>query len=224
MPSRSSVTTTERDARAARVTAIVGVLHRIGQHGHAGRAGQLDQPRDHRPLADALVVVADEHQIDLVDRAGDARKDLVRRGRCDCVIGLAVHAHHLVGIALLGATQEPFLERGGPVGDRQHEAVVDVQVIEELADEAALVVFAHGGGQDRLGSQGGEHRGHAPGAPQPVLAATGAEDGDGGFRADAFHIAPHVAVQHHVAHQQHAGAEVPFQQSDRSSGHPCQAP
>ena len=70
-----------RDAGAAGIAAIVGVPDRIGDHRHAGRAGQLDQPRDQVALAHALVVVADQDQVDLVHAAGHGRRATARAWR-----------------------------------------------------------------------------------------------------------------------------------------------
>ena len=151
--------------------------------------------------------------------AGDAGEDPLGRVGGDGVFRLAVHAHHLVRIALLGAAQEPLLDRRGAVGDREDQAAVDVEVVQQAADGAAVVVAADGRGQDRLRPQGGEHRGHAARPAQPVLLALDPQDGDGGLRADPLDVAPHVAIQHDVAHQQNAGVEhpVPTAQAKQST-------
>ena len=118
-------------------------------------------------------------------------------------------------IAVLGPAEEPLLDGRGAVVDGEHEAAIDFQVVEQFADGAAFFIIAHDGGEDRLRAQRGQHRCHAAGPAQAVLLALDPQDGNGGFRADPLHVAPDVAVQHHVAHQQHAGAKVPFQQSRR---------
>ena len=70
-----------RDAGAAGIAMIVGVADRIGNHRHAGRAGQLHQPRDHLPLAHALVVVAHQHAGRSRPCSGPWRRASRRRSR-----------------------------------------------------------------------------------------------------------------------------------------------
>ena len=118
-------------------------------------------------------------------------------------------------IALLRPAQQPLLDRGAAVGQRQHLAVVDLELVEQLADDAAFGVLADDRGQDRLRPQGREHRGHAARPAQAMLLLADPQHGDGGLGADPLHVAPDVAIQHHVAHQQNAGAEVLFQQAKR---------
>ncbi len=149
-----------------------------------------------------------------MQRAMPARSRSAVRGG-DGGDALAIDAHHLVRIAVLGPAQQPLFDGRGAVVDREHQAAVDFQVVEQLADGAAFFVIAHDGGQDRLRAQRRQHRGHAAGPAQAVLLALDPQDGNGGFRADPLHVAPDVAIQHHVAHQQHARAKVPFQQSRR---------
>ena len=108
-----------------------------------------------------------------------------------------------MGIAVLRAAQQPFLDRGGAISDAKDQAAVDVQIVQQLRDSAAFVIVAHHGGKDRLGAERGQHGGHAAGAAQAVLPALDPQNGNRGFGADPLHVAPDVAVQHHVAHQQH---------------------
>ena len=91
------------------------------------------------------------------------------------------------------------MQRSATVSTRR---LIDFEVVEQFADRAAFGVVADHGGQDRLRVQGGEHRGHAARPAQPMLLPADAEDGNRRLGADPLHVAPQVAIQHHVAHQQ----------------------
>ena len=69
----------------------------------------------------------------------------------------AIDAHHLVRIAVLGPAEEPLLDGRGAVVDREHQAAVDFQVVEQFADGPAFFVIAHDGGEDRLRAQRCQH-------------------------------------------------------------------
>ena len=124
-------------------------------------------------------------------------------------VGLAVHAHHLVRMPLLRPAQEPLLHRRAAVRKRQHLAVVHLQLVEQFADDPAFVVRADDGGQDRLRAERGDHRRDAAGAAEAVLLLADPQDGDGGLGADPLDVAPKIAIQHDIAHQQNAWASNP---------------
>ena len=138
------------DAGAAGVAMIVGVADGIGDDRHARRPGQLRQPRNQVALADALVVVAHQDEVDFVHAAGHAGEQFFDGLRGDGAVRLAIHPHHLVRMPLLRPAQEPLLHRRAAVRKRQHLAVVHLQLVEQVADDPGFAVLADHGGQYRL--------------------------------------------------------------------------
>jgi hypothetical protein len=80
--------------------------------------------------------------------------------------------------------------------------LVDSGGVQEAADQGRLVIASQGTDQGDLGTKGAEHCGHAGRAAESVLAMVGPEQGDGGFLADPFGVAPDVAVEDQVADDQ----------------------
>ena len=87
-------------------------------------------------------------------------------------------------ITLLGAAQEPFLDRRAAIAHGEHMPVVDRQLVEQFADDAAFGVLAYDGRQNRLCSQGGSHRGDAAGAAEAMLLLANPKNRDRRFGAN----------------------------------------
>ena len=210
-----------RDAGTSGIAMIVGPGHRVGDYRDTGRSRPTDHLGDEVARAYPLVVIADHHQVGLLQTSAQVLQEFVGQLARNRLSALAVHAHHVVGIALLRAAQKSLFDSGGPVRIDQHAAALDFDFAEQLADHAAFVVVAGDGPQPGPGVERREHRGHVSGPAQPVLLAAHAKHGDRCFRADPFDVAPLVTVEHDVADQQDPRAERLFEQGNEWVRHPC---
>ena len=128
-----------RDAGAAGVAAVVGVLDRIGQHaarpprGPARPAAGTSRPCT-RPCCSRSPARDRSRRC-----SGRCRPGAARRVGGDGGDALAIDAHHLVRIAVLGPAQEPLLDRRGAVVDREDQPAVDFQVVEQVARRCGLL-------------------------------------------------------------------------------------
>ena len=90
--------------------------------------------------------------------------------------------------------------------------MIDGEIGEHLANAARVVIVADDAGEHDLGAQGTQHGGNTGGSAEAFFAALGAQQNHGRFLADAFGVAPDVAVEHGVADDEDArGAEVLYE-------------
>ena len=71
----------------------------------------------------------------------------------DRVALFVVDPDHLLGMPVLGAADVAFLERGRPIVERQHQAVVDSLLCEHASNHVGLGIAAHAADQRDLGTQ-----------------------------------------------------------------------
>ncbi len=177
--------------------------HRIDDDGDVrGPRGVDHRPQDRR-RARALGIVGDQHGIargKLRDGRGDQLGfQRVRGGRS----GLAVDAEDLVRVSSLSAAHEALFHGSRSRRIDQQAAGVDVRAGQQPPQSLAVVVVANDAHAGDLRCQSAHHLANVGGAAGPLLARLGPQHNDGRFLADAFGVAPGVAVEDHVAqHQQ----------------------
>src|SRR5262249_37780131 len=99
-------------------------------------------------------------------------------------------------VALLHGT------RSASIGN--NALVLDTEIAKELADARAVGVVTDDAGQRHTRAQRAQHRRHAARPTQPLFALVRVQQDHPRFLADAFGVAPHVAVEHEIADHQHA--------------------
>ena len=107
---------------------------------------------------------------------------------------------------LLAGRKVARFQRGDAAALHQQPGL-DVGLAADQGGEirACLIVANHRDERHRR-AECGQVAHHVAGAARYCQFAIDRQDGDWRFRTDAFDLAIDVAVQHHVAHDQHAGA------------------
>ena len=155
------------------------------------RPGTGDDRRQQRRRADALVVIADEHDVGLAQlpaRCADesARPSWSSSGSRDLVID----ADHLLRMAMLGPADVALLDRARPAG------VGDDALRGRCPGRSASAGCGRRRRRRRRrrpaspGAQGAQHGGDAAGPAQPFLAAVGVQQDDRRLLADALRRRP----------------------------------
>ena len=139
--------------------------------------------------------------------------------RVDRAGGLAVDADHLVWMTVLGSPQQPLLDGGRASGLREHALRRYAELPEQFYYLASFRVVSDDGGQCDVDLEGRQHGGHASGPAQPVFLPVDPQHWDRRFGADPVHLAPYVAVEHHVADHQDPGPSGLGEQLDQVAGH-----
>ena len=201
------------------IFAIVRAANRIGDRSQPARLRPRDDRGQDGRRAYALVVVADQNDVALRELLGDhpgrAAGDRLVQGPAILIID----ANHLLRMPVLSPADVSFLDRAGPARIGDDARVVDVQIGENPANACAVGVVADNAGQGHPGAEGAQHGGHAAGPAEPFLAPIGPEENDGRFLADAFGVAPDVAIEHEIADDQHAWLAEALHQIDQFRGH-----
>src|SRR5262249_10915467 len=128
-------------------------------------------------------------------------------------------ADHLLRMAVLGPANVAFLDRARPARVGDDCFIIHAEVGEDLTNALAVSIGADDTGEHHPGAQGAEHGGAATGAAKSLLALVGAEEDDRRFLANALGVAPHVAIEHQVAHDQHAWLAKVLHEVNEYRGH-----
>ncbi len=105
---------------------------------------------------------------------------------------------------LLRAADEALLHRRGPFGvDRAGSAQSTPARSSSARSSRPSTSLPMTPARRHVGLEAAEHVGHVGRSAQPRLAAFLAQQDDGGFLADAFGVAPGVAVEDQVAQHEH---------------------
>ncbi len=110
-----------------------------------------------------------------------------------------VNADHLLRVAVLRPADVAFLERGWPVVEGQHQAVVDPLHRQHPPNQVGFGIAANAAGECDLRTQCPQHGCDAGSAAQAMLALIGPQERHGGFLADSIGKAPDVTVEDQVA-------------------------
>jgi hypothetical protein len=193
----------------APIFGVIATPNGIDNNPLAGPTAGLGKPREQRRRADALVVIAHEHNVGGLGPLDHHPSQAVLEFPRDGLAGLVVHPDHLLRVLLLGPADVAFLHggRAGHVG--QDGPVVDAKAVEHGADADAVGVIAHHTGDGNPRTQCRQHHRHAAGAAKAFLATVGAKEHHRRLLADALGIAPDIPVEHEVAQDQNIGFAKP---------------
>ena len=108
-----------------------------------------------------------------------------------------------------------FLHGSRPVRVDENRIVIDVQISELLPQASAVEVGADHAHQRDLCSQGAKHGSDAARSAEPLFPFIRVQQDDRRFLADPLGIAPHIAIEHHVAHDQDTWLPQPLYQFDQ---------
>jgi hypothetical protein len=81
--------------------------------------------------------------------------------------------------------------------------VVDIELGKQLPDARAISIRANHTRQRYPSPQRSEHRRHAACSAQAFFAAIGPQEDDRRLLADPLRVAPDVAIEHHIANDEH---------------------
>src|SRR5262249_52980463 len=122
-------------------------------------------------------------------------------------------------MAMLGSADVSFLYRARAGRITEHTIVVDAEIAEHLADALAVRIRSDDACQRTLGPQRAPHRCHAAGPAKAFFALLRAQQNDWRFLADALGVAPDIAIQHQIAHDQHARLAEVLHKVNQLGGH-----
>ena len=185
--------TVGRDDGGARVAPVVAALG-VDQHRLAGGAGQLDHARDVRQAA--LAVVREQHQIVM----RQLNLELVQHLAQHLVVGLVLEVD---ADQLLGAADDAQLHDGVELRIVTQRGL-HAACLQQLAQLARGLVLADHGEQRGTRPQGLDVECHIGGTAQALFLALHPHHRHRRLGGNAVHGAVPVAVQHHIAHHQHA--------------------
>lgn len=109
-----------------------------------------------------------------------------------------VDAHELLAVG-----QDALLKRGGPVRAADEAIGGQVVVVEQLEQLVAAGVVAHYGAQQGGSAQRLHVEGHVGGPAETVFGAVHVHDGHRGLGREPAGAAPHVGIDHYIAHNEH---------------------
>src|SRR5207245_3140713 len=126
----------------SRTTVVFPVIlppNGIGHDAHADGPAAIDQARQQRRRAHALVVITDEHNVALAKLRLDDVPELGDAIVFKRAALLVIHADHLLRMTVLGAADIALLDRAGPIVGRDDAFVIDVHITQQLPNALAVL-------------------------------------------------------------------------------------
>ncbi len=92
-----------------------------------------------------------------------------------------------------------LLHGAGPRRIGENREVVDAERAEDVSDADGVRVVADNSRESDAGAEGTQHRRDAARAAEPLFTPIRSQQDHWSFLADAFRVAPDVAIKHHIA-------------------------
>jgi hypothetical protein len=189
-----------RDRRRPPVFAVVLDRRGVDDDGLALRQAELDQPTAHRLRADALVVILQADDVHFIQARLDARKQGIADRLVDRITRLDIDAEHLLGMAMLGESDDALLDRRRPGGILDQPVNIAFLRGDGIANRAALRVGAHHAEAQDASLEGPQAEGHVGRPARPILVVRVAQHGHRGIGAEPLRRPVEMPIEHEIAH------------------------
>ena len=193
------------DGGRSHVRPAIARTRRIDDHRHAAFLGAGDDFLRHLAGANAFGVIGNQHRLIIVEARKHGTQHVFRQVAGNRRADFAIDAEHLMRMPMLCPAEIALFHRGRAVGIADDAGAIDALAFEFQPDQSAFEVCPDDAGHRHVRIESAEQIGDVRRPAEPDFLPVFAEQNHGGFLADAFGIAPHVAVEDQIPDHQNPG-------------------
>ena len=194
-----------RHGGRSHVSPAIARSRRIDNHRHAAFLRAGDHLLRHLARANAFGIIGDQDGLIIVQAGEHGTQHVVGQVAGNRRADFAIDPQHLMRMPMLRPAEVALLQRGRPVRIADHARAIDALAFEFQPHQSAFEIRADHAGHRHLRIQSAKQVGDVRRPAEPDFLPVFAEQNHRGFLADAFGIAPHVAVEDQIPDHQNPG-------------------